>query len=192
MGTDKPSLEFQGSSLLQAAARVMETVCSSTILACGPTERYSELGLALALDERADCGAIAGVVAGLAAIKTSHALVIASDMPFLTTEVLSSLVNHARENQLDACFLSSGEGYEPLCAIYSRRCLPVMRAVLETGRKQVTAFIDHAQETGITLRVDQLVVDGACLANLNTQDELARARDVVLAKSNCNRSAGPR
>lgn len=197
MGTDKARLLLDGVSLLECTAALLREVCGEVVLACGEEPRYVELGLPLVLDgpqpapdPGRSTGPLAGLVAGLEALDTELTLAIACDMPRLERGLLRALEHRAREERLDACFLSSERGREPLCAVYSRRCVEPMRRALAAGRRRVTAFLD---EVGFDLRVGELRLEEleregilsaarleGVLTNLNTPQELEleRARRV--------------
>lgn len=188
MGEDKARLRLDGRSLLERAAATLGEVCQPVVLACGSGPRYGDLGLPLVLDAQPDAGPLAGVVAGLEALETRRALVIACDMPRLSRIVFDALLARAEEGDLDACFLAGVGGLEPLCAVYSRRCLPAMKRSLAAGQRRVTAFLELEPEfqalAGGPLRVGRLELAELARAelaqelvtNLNTPEDLERER----------------
>ncbi len=189
MGEDKAELQLGGQSLLRRAVDLLSGVCDPVLLACGPHERYEEFGCALALDVTVDSGPVAGIIAGLEASTSAHSVVIACDMPLLSSAIIDALLTRARTDRLDVCFLTSERGLEPLCAVYGRRCLPALHSALAAGQRKVTAFLDephcHAgNEQGLRglksgrVHVDELGGSGglSCLSNINTPEDIERAR----------------
>lgn len=178
MGSDKARLVLDGRSLLVSIVEEVRAVVGEVFLACGPTERYGELGLPLALDAVPDGGPLAGILAGLETTGEERVLVVACDMPRVVAPLLEALIERATVEELDVLFLESPRGVEPLCAVYGRRCLPAMRRALASGERRVRAFV--ADDPGLAvgrLRVDELpmALRGEDLAvNLNTPEELAR------------------
>jgi len=178
MGTDKARLVLGGRSLLEHVALELRGAVGEVVLARGPTERYGELGLPLALDAVPDGGPLAGIVAGPEATGVERILVVACDMPRVGAPLFEALIERARGAELDVLFLESARGVEPLCAVYGRRCLPAMRRTLARGERRVRAFVvdDPTLAVG-RLRIDELppALRGEDLAvNLNTPEELAR------------------
>ena len=169
MGVDKALLvDAQGRSLLQRACAVLEPLVAEVWLACGPAARYQELGKTLVLDLRHDGGPLAGLEAALQKVQSPWILVLACDMPNATTATLASLLEHAQQADLDACWLNSPAGPEPLCAAYSKNCLEPVRAALEAGERRMLAFHTYPV-SGRALRLAGLNLDEARLArNLNT------------------------
>jgi molybdopterin-guanine dinucleotide biosynthesis protein A len=182
MGEDKALLRVDGRTLLERTSGLLKATCTEWVLACGPVPRYMELGWPLALDAEHDMGPLAGIAAGLAQLNTSHAMVIACDMPSLSTELLTGLFAAACEQNLDVCYLATGEHVEPLCAVYSKDCLPAIQAALESGKRRVTSFLE-VQGIGTELRVGQVPLellssDAQCARNLNTPADLADLRGI--------------
>lgn len=181
MGSDKAQLEILGRTMLQRAIDWLQPLCSPLLLACGPVERYAEVGLPMVLDSEPNSGPVAGIIAGLEAIPTTHALVVACDMPFLSEAIGSALLERASAERLDVCLLASERGLEPLCGVYSAECASYMRAASAAGRRKVTAFLAEAENE---LRVGHVELselmpelDRACLSNVNTREDFDQARD---------------
>jgi len=178
MGSDKARLLLDGRSLLERVVAEVREVVPEVVLACGPRERYGELGLPLALDEWPDGGPLAGIVAGMEAVAADRILVVACDMPRVAGALFETLIDRATREALDVCFFESERGVEPLCAVYGRRCLEPMRRALSAGRRRVRAFHEEGGELSVGyVRSTELPAElrGRDVAvNLNTPEELAR------------------
>ena len=180
MGSDKASLHLAGATLLERAVELLDSIANETLLACGISARYADLGRPLVLDAYSDGGPLAGLEAALASSRTEWLAVIACDMPRAEGRVLLALLEHAEERGLDACLLETEKGVEPLCAVYHRRCLEPVRAALAAGERKVTAFFSVAKPDHTPLIVgsllerelpDELAVLGVAV-NLNTPADL--------------------
>ena len=74
----------------------------------------------------------------------------------------------------------SARGYEPLCAVYSRRCADAIRLRLERGALRASELPEGVQieEVGPeTLAAYD--PDGLLLVNVNTPHDYERARDRI-------------
>ena len=72
-------------------------------------------------------GPLGGIYTGLLASQSSHSIVVACDMPFLSTELLRYMVELSPD--FDAVIPNLEKGMrEPLHAVYSRSCLGIMKA----------------------------------------------------------------
>ena len=169
MGVDKALLvDDAGRSLLQRACATLAPLADELMLACGPSPRYGELGLTLVLDRRQDGGPLAGLEAALECARTHWLAVLACDMPRASTATLAALLLEAERADLDACWLATPAGVEPLCAVYSRACLEPVRAALEAGERRMIAFHEYPV-SGRALRLAGMDLRGVDLAsNLNT------------------------
>jgi molybdopterin-guanine dinucleotide biosynthesis protein A len=169
MGVDKALLlDAQGRSMLSRACSVLTPLAEEVWLACGTERRYEELGRELVLDQRSDGGPLAGLEAALERATSRWILALACDMPHATSDVLATLLDKALADDLDACWLSTPAGPEPLCAVYSVHCLEAVRAALETGERRMIAFHTYPVR-GRALRLAGLDLSTAHLAaNLNT------------------------
>jgi len=185
MGSDKARLDLSGRGLLERAVAQLDGVAGRVVLACGPRERYGDLGLERVLDAGEGGGPIAGIVAALAAVQAEWFCVVACDMPRLAPVILERLLARAEADGLDCCLFESRRGVEPLCAVYHRRCLEPMRAALAAGRRRVVAFLEFSHPDGSTVRVGHLqeaqLEDDLrardCAHNLNTPSDLERERE---------------
>lgn len=148
MGVDKASLELAGRTLLERAALELESIATSTFLACGPSPRYAELGRPLALDAWPEGGPLAGLEAGLALCGTEFLAALACDMPRATAPAILALRRRAEEMELDACFLETDGGVEPLFAVYRRSCLAAVRTALAAGERKMTSFLRFPKSDG--------------------------------------------
>ncbi|HTF90951.1 MAG TPA: molybdenum cofactor guanylyltransferase [Planctomycetota bacterium] len=169
MGVDKALLtDEQGHTMLERARRALAPLSREVWLACGPSARYADLGLPLVLDQRPDGGPLAGLETVLDRATTAWVAVLACDMPRVSSDSLRRLLHKAEAESLDACWMETTSGTEPLCAVYARTCLVPVRAALDAGRRRMIAF--HAYPVGgRALRLAGLDVSEPHLAqNLNT------------------------
>jgi molybdopterin-guanine dinucleotide biosynthesis protein A len=177
MGSDKALLHFGSRTLLERAAATVAAVAPRVLLACGPSARYGDLGLPLAIDLRLDAGPLAGLEAALASASEAGEewiIVLACDLPRVRPEVLELLVARARERDLDACLFETELGLEPLCAVYRRTCLASVQAALDAGERKMVAFLRHPTARGhlprsATVRADAFA---DCLTNVNSPADL--------------------
>ena len=172
-GSDKALAEIDGVSLIARSYAALAPLCTEVLVGVGPDERVYPLpGPArIVTDGVPDAGPLAGLAAGLAALRTPWLLVIACDLPFVTLGVLRS-VAEARRGDLDAVVGSTPDGRsQPLCACYSHSVLPAIRSQLENG--------DYALYKLLTrLRTATVPVPHDALRNINTPGDLASgARD---------------
>lgn len=181
MGSDKAALSLQGRTLLERATATFEGIAVETLLACGSSARYGELGLPLVLDGMGGAGPLAGLEAGLARARTEWVAALACDMPRAAPEAFLALHDHAIATGSDLCLLATEKGVEPLFAVYRQTCLDPVRAALAAGERRIVAF--HTFRTALKrpLRIGTLherdlpraLVDRGVARNVNTPADLS-------------------
>jgi molybdopterin-guanine dinucleotide biosynthesis protein A len=80
---------------------------------------------------------LTGIHAGLYYTRFSHAFIAACDMPFLKREMVRLLVNNL-EPKWDVIVPVTREGYQPLCAVYSKRCLNTIENQAAKGNMKIS------------------------------------------------------
>ena len=143
MGANKALLEFAGEPLAGRQVRLLrEAGFSPTIL--GQPALYEKFGAPVLPDDVPGLGPLGGMVTALAHSASDWNLVVAVDLPYLTPEWLRALAQRGIESDpADVIVPRSGHGLEPLCAVYSRRALPVLRSALAAGVRKVTDALVH-------------------------------------------------
>ena len=187
MGRDKAALPLAGHSLLERATAVLDRVAGSVVLACGPEDRYAELGRPRVLDAAPDLGPLGGLSAALEHLVDSSAerpaadpwlAALACDMPRARAEVFEALLARARERDADACLLETDGGVEPLYAVYRGTCLAAVRAALAAGERRMISF--HDTLTVTTLAESELAGGlRSCAVNVNTPSDYERELEVA-------------
>lgn len=123
-----------------------------------------------------DVGSLGGLHAALAHADGADVLVVAWDMPFVDAGLLAALRAGGEAGDADAVLPRSGArlGGEPLCAWYAARCLPTATSLLAGGERRAGALAAAVR----TAWVDPAPwgEPGRLFANVNTPEELARAR----------------
>ena len=166
MGRDKALLPYGGTTLVEHLARAVQDAAGSVAL-IGQPVRYSNLGFPVYPDKFSGCGPLGGVYTALTVSSTDWNLIVACDMPGVSAEVLRTLLRSADESGAGCVAAAGPEGEpEPLCAVYHRRCLPVMARAIEEKRFKMKELVMK-----LDLRISP--VDASALANVNTPAEWA-------------------
>jgi molybdopterin-guanine dinucleotide biosynthesis protein A len=96
-------------------------------------------------DFHAESGPLAGIYTGLKTIGTTNALTVACDMPLLQPDLLAGLLL-LNSDAYDAVVPTNDMFLpEPLCAVYSTKCLPAIEAQLHAGAFKVALFLDNVR-----------------------------------------------
>jgi len=177
MGRDKARLPFEGSLLIQTVARHVLTA-AGTVTLIGPPERYADLGYPVVADRlpngRTDaCGPLGGVFTALSVSRAPWNLMVACDMPGVTAAFLETLFEVAEALEtaegpgVDCVVPQTSSGLSPLCAVYHRRCVPIVEAAILCNQ-----FKMHDLLTNLRV-VEWPVYDPALVENINTPEQWA-------------------
>lgn len=178
-GADKASLVVGGRRIVDRQLAALAAVASDVRIIANDPARYAALGVPVVPDAIADAGPLGGVHTALLEARHDAVLVLACDLPFVTTAMLERLVRESQADEaIDAVVPRGRRGLEPLCAVYRKRGAPVARRLLDAGERRMTAFL-------AAMRVRELERDGSLGAedeetlfeNVNTPHDYARARD---------------
>ena len=129
-GTEKTVVDVAGTPLIR---RVADRLCAATdelVINCRADQRDPIAGALegldprFAIDEVPDRGPVAGIKTGLEASETEYSAVVAADMPFLDSDLLSYLLERAAGHE--AAVPRPSEWFEPLHAVY--RTVPSVEA----------------------------------------------------------------
>lgn len=138
MGTNKAFLKVEGERLIDRAVRILGDVCDEILVVTNEPLEYLDLGVTVATDIFKGMGPLAGIHSGLFHAKAPRAFVCACDMPYLDASFIRHLVSLAEG--YDIVVPCRSDRPEPLHAVYSRKCLPVIRGLLERNERKVTGF----------------------------------------------------
>lgn len=178
MGRSKAALQLGGLSMLARTARLAQSVCgASGAVVIGNVGGADSCGLAAISDEWPGAGPLGGIATALQSSKAPWNLVVACDLPYLTTPWLEFLVGRALASQADAVVPTNTRGAEPLCAVYHKRGEAAIRAGLERGVRKVTDGLkDLLVELIDPFEWKAFDSDGLLFKNMNTPEDYEEAR----------------
>jgi molybdopterin-guanine dinucleotide biosynthesis protein A len=121
MGRDKAWIDYDGQPLVKLTLNKLRQIGISEIFISGrPDVDYTSLGVPVCLDVEPGLGPLGGIERGLHRCTSTLLLVLAVDMPRMTTGCLEKLV--ARCDDLTGVVPQAQGRLEPLAAVYPKRC----------------------------------------------------------------------
>jgi molybdopterin-guanine dinucleotide biosynthesis protein A len=138
MRTDKAFLEYEGETFLARAVSTLENVCENRVkivLNRSQTHFIERLSpdVSYIFDIFENRGAPGGIHAALQDCGTDFALILACDLPFVTSETVQKLaeIALAREEFAAIVPVQPDGKRQPLCAVYRKSlCLPKIEELL--------------------------------------------------------------
>jgi molybdopterin-guanine dinucleotide biosynthesis protein A len=188
-GTAKALLEVDGKSILDWLRVVLAPRFAEILLVAKEPAPYQGLCLPqgtepsfrLALDALPGRSSLTGIHTALANARTPHVFLTACDTPLLRPALVDALLAHLRPED-DVVLPLKPDGYfEPLCALYSRRCLPHIEAQLGRDDHKIIRFFDHVRVNPLPVAaLLQADPDLLSFENANTPDELRTLRETAV------------
>jgi molybdopterin-guanine dinucleotide biosynthesis protein B/molybdopterin-guanine dinucleotide biosynthesis protein len=180
-GAPKALAVVAGERIVDRVLQALEAAVPEIVISANDPELYGDLDLVTIPDRHADVGPLAGIHAALLhAVDRGWpgALVVASDMPYVTGDVLRLLVRAARTSTAEAVVPESygRRGIEPLCAFYAVECIPVVEAMIAEGERRPHLLPERVRTERIPLADLAAAGDPHLLFhNVNTVTDLDEA-----------------
>jgi molybdenum cofactor guanylyltransferase len=164
MGRDKALLPIDGATMIERIAAQVRAAAGNVTL-IGSPEKYGHLGFQVVADEIEKCGPLGGLYTALRLGKADWNVLVACDMPYITTAFLTELLEAAEASDADCMVPQINGKTDPLCAIYHRRLLTITESAIHRKLFKMQDFVS-------TLRTSYWpVADLRPLVNLNTPVE---------------------
>lgn len=187
-GAPKALAEVGGRSIVSRVRDALAEAVSTTVLVVDKPELYSGMGLDVVLDAHPGQGPLAGIHVALLQAEQrgmAGALCVACDMPFLSPALLAEMPARADATGADAVAPEGPGGVaEPLCALYSVRCLPEVMNRLVRGERSARALLAAVHTHLIpSTEVGRWGDLGTMFTNVNTPEEHRRAEEIIVHRS---------
>lgn len=178
--TKKALLDIGGKTIIERLLAVYRPIFSEIVIAAREPGDFAEHDLPVALDRFEARSSLTGIHAGLDAINATHGFFAACDAPFLQPGLIKRLLAEVAPDD-DVVIPLKEDGYrEPLCAIYSKRCLEHIAAQLDRGDFKIIQFFDHVKVKEIPVaRLQDGDPQLLSFLNVNRPEELERARHMA-------------
>jgi molybdopterin-guanine dinucleotide biosynthesis protein A len=168
MGQDKTGLIIDGVPLWQRQLATLRGIGAAEILISGPTDGcYLESGLPIIEDAELGLGPLGGIVTAIASARHALVLVLAVDLPRMTSAYLQSLLADA------PVVPRRRDRFEPLAAIYSKSFTEVFQRRLAQRRLSLQSAVHELFERNEISVRDVSVAEAPLFDNLNTPEDLA-------------------
>ncbi len=173
MGQDKAFLELDGTPLFERVLAALRENLERIVLVGDRPERFTRYRLPTYPDIYPD-SAMGGLYTGLFQAETPYIFAAACDFPFPSGRVARHLISLA--DDFDAVVPQTPHGFEPLFAVYGKRCLGPMQARLERGDVRIYDLYPEIRVRYVTAEELSPFDDGGkALINVNTPEEFTRA-----------------
>ena len=170
MGVDKAALVVDGVPLAERAAAALLAVVSP-VLEVGP----GRTSLPVVTEADPGAGPLGALAAGAATLaRHGHAgpaVLLATDLPFVTAALVRALASHPSEAAVVPVVAGRRQ---PLAARYSPAALQLAPALFSAGRRSLAALLEDVDVVEVTEDGLAPLVDLRELEDVDTPEDLAR------------------
>lgn len=170
MGQDKALMQIESRRFID---RICEELSgfSQVLISAAEKGKFEDLGLEVVYDEHAGIGPLEGICQVLSAAKEEYVFICAADMPFIKKELVAYMAEFI-SSDYDCYCLTDEEHIHPLCAIYSKRMLPVIREAIEKKNYRLLGVLRAVRTKYI--RLETSCFDKKVVRNINTRQDYVR------------------
>ncbi len=143
-GKNKGLLCLNQESFLQRLQRILNPLVTEIILVTKDPVLYKEMDLKIISDVYPIQSSLAGVHAALSKTENKHVFITACDVPLLKPELVNCLLESCTSDD-DVVVPTSEKYFEPLCAVYSKTCLPVIEGLLDRKTLKISALFSKVR-----------------------------------------------
>lgn len=178
-GKSKALLSVGSERVLDRLSRTIGDFFGEILLVTNAPLEYLSWDMMIVTDLIAVRSSLTGIHAGLFHASSDHIFVTACDMPFLKKAVVQTLLEKI-EPKWDVIIPMTSKGPQPLCAIYSKRCIKPIEAQLEAQHPKIVDFFPKVRVQEIP-EEDIRIADPECISffNINTPEDLAASERMV-------------
>jgi molybdopterin converting factor subunit 1 len=180
MQRDKAALAYHGRTQLEWAFDLLTAVCDQTFVSVREAQRSDPVRsrFPIVVDQEIGAGPIAGIYSALTSYPNAAWLVIACDLPFLTTETLRHLIAHRDATRIATAYRSRHDGLpEPLCAIWEPSAREAVLTHIAAGKHCPRKLLINSNTALLDLP------EANALENVNTPDEHSAAAAALSSSS---------
>lgn len=187
MGKNKALLQLGDATLIEHVICRLGEVTDEQLLITNSPEDYAHLNIPMRGDILPNAGALGGIHAGITYASHDTVLCVACDSPFLQPALLTYLIALMEtedavvpytqdEDALDKKFQTK---FQTLCAVYSKRCLPVMAQMVAESELRVHQLYRRIRCKEVPpANWKTFDADGVSFFNVNTPADFLLAQSI--------------
>lgn len=179
-GTNKAFIRVCGIRILDRIYDIFKDLFEEVILVTNDPLLYLEWDMSIFTDIFPVRSSLTGIHSGLFCSTKPYSFFTACDAPFIKKEVIEALIERI-DPRFDVVIPETSAGLEPLCAIYSKRCLNIIAERLVRQEFKIRQFfksirMNKIPESVLREKDPELI----SFFNINTAEELAKAEKMLL------------
>jgi molybdopterin-guanine dinucleotide biosynthesis protein A len=178
-GRNKAFLDVGGQSILDRLLKSLQSCFSEIVLVTRQPELYSRYPVRIVEDLYSYRSSLTGIHAGLVHAKAPYAFVVPCDTPFLQPALIRLMLQQI-EPFLDIVVPYYDNYFQPLCSIYSKRCLKAIESQLDRQDYKIIHIYDRMRTKKVPFRkLKQVDPNMLSFYNINTPADYEACRNLI-------------
>ncbi len=162
-------------SFIEIITDKLSTIFDNILLVAKDPKEYIPLGYKVVTDVFKESSSLTGIHAGLLFSSTKYNFIVGCDTPLIKLELIKYLVSTLDSNY--QVVVPKVKGYfEPLCAIYSKDCIPIIEDMLTKKSFKISKLFSEVNtrtvEDSILKKYDPSLHS---FFNINTEEDYKKA-----------------
>jgi molybdopterin-guanine dinucleotide biosynthesis protein A len=181
IGSDKAFLKIGDKTVLDIILDKIKPLFPEIIISVKNPANYLEIkGVRVVSDMLPLNSALVGIYSALRYTLNPYAFVIACDMPMAGSELIKHLLKNRKG--YDVVIPESEHGLEPLCAVYSKKCIKAMEQIMQKDNFKIIDFFPLVKVK--TIKPSEIKKFGNnSFLNLNTESEYQQIKRLLAPDS---------
>ena len=168
-----------GRALIERSIQVLKGIFTEILIVANRKELYEGFGLPVVEDLIRGKGPLGGILTGLAYSTSYLNFVMGCDMPFPRPALIELLLEKCGD--YDVVIPEAGGEVEPLFAVYSKSCMPVIIDHLQKDDLKVRSVLTELRVRKISEEeIESVDPERLSFFNVNTEQDLKKAQAILL------------
>ena len=177
-GKNKSFVKVNGIPLIERVIREMKDAFQDVIIITNTPNEYAYLAFPMFEDLIKGLGPLGGIYTGLKSLQTRAGFFVACDMPGISAKLIKYMVGNRHGHDIVVPRVAGQ--LEPLCALYSKSCLPRIKRFIDAKQYQVFCFFDEVSVRYIEEEEIRRLDSGlTTFFNINRPEELNQFRKAL-------------
>ena len=174
-GKNKAFVQIRGESIIERTVRIFNDLFDETILVTNAPLEYLEYDVTIVTDIIKNKAALGGIFTGLFHASSDLCFVAACDMPFLDKGFIEYMIHSVAG--YDIIVPHPADGFQPLHAIYSRKCISFMRKLIDRDELRIRALYRKFKTLYIpAAAITPFDPEGRMFLNINSKKDLEKIK----------------
>ncbi|SFA69068.1 molybdopterin-guanine dinucleotide biosynthesis protein A [Acetitomaculum ruminis DSM 5522] len=168
-GDDKALAIYKNTTFLEHIVEKCRENFYKVYVSVGDKNKYKQFPFEFVEDEIKGYGPLGGIYALLKKCETDYIFIMPTDMPLIDINIFSALKEKCNSDEYDCIVIKYKGKPEPLCSIYSKKCIPVIEELIKENIGKPRLIFEKVNTCYLNL--EDINCDSKAINNINTKEE---------------------